>query len=474
MTRRFEQRGYQCCYMLILLLLTVLNVILMLRLLHNGCTKIYFEPSTFQIASLNTEPQRKCKLGVTGPIANATYIFKRDPRLARWDARREYKMMDQALVGERYLQISDEYSVCLATQTSLEKLDSLVQISNHWSGPISIAVFVVSDDEYAIVQEYVKYMIQCFPRVKDHVSFHLAFPKGQVPTSSPPPKSISEWNCREPTAVLEGLGQQRSEEMNQWHRKYPYPQNHMRNLARKNCQTPQVLLTDVDVIPSIGAAEGLNEFFKTIKNCSKCAFVIPTYEVATGQAFPKTKEQLVWLSRAGLARPFHQKVFLHNSFATNHSKWEEDVKQEHVHVSHTVTHFKFYYEPFYISEDSAPAHDERFIGYGLTKNTQVYEMVVAGYEFFVLSPVFMVHWGLQNNLRRPGWREKQNNNNYRKLHFFRKEIHIRYNYRSTPLPTTTAILNNGTEKETVSSPGNADASMQHSSSIMFNTNLTKY
>ena len=33
--------------------------------------------------------------------------------------------------------------------------------------------------------------------------------------------------------------------------------------------------------------------------------------------------------------------------------------------------FEFFYEPFYISLDSAPAFDERFIGYGFTRNTQV-------------------------------------------------------------------------------------------------------
>ncbi len=43
-----------------------------------------------------------------------------------------------------------------------------------------------------------------------------------------------------------------------------------------------------------------------------------------------------------------------------------------LHVSHAVPDdFKFYYEPFYVSSDDVPKHDERFLGYGYTRNTQV-------------------------------------------------------------------------------------------------------
>ena len=42
-----------------------------------------------------------------------------------------------------------------------------------------------------------------------------------------------------------------------------------------------------------------------------------------------------------------------------------------VHVSHNVTNYEFFYEPFYVSLDSVPRYDERFVGYGFTRNTQV-------------------------------------------------------------------------------------------------------
>lgn len=48
------------------------------------------------------------------------------------------------------------------------------------------------------------------------------------------------------------------------------------------------------------------------------------------------------------------------------------MKSGKVYVSHDVTNFEFLYEPFYVAKDIVPAHDERFMGYGYTRNTQVW------------------------------------------------------------------------------------------------------
>jgi N-acetyllactosaminide beta-1,3-N-acetylglucosaminyltransferase len=54
-------------------------------------------------------------------------------------------------------------------------------------------------------------------------------------------------------------------------------------------------------------------------------------------------------------------------------RWQASagLEGEAVHVNHNVTNFEFLYEPFYVAPDTVPAHDERFIGYGYTRNTQV-------------------------------------------------------------------------------------------------------
>lgn len=58
-------------------------------------------------------------------------------------------------------------------------------------------------------------------------------------------------------------------------------------------------------------------------------------------------------------------------------RWEADtgssstMVEDLTHISYNVTNFEFLYEPFYVSTDLVPMHDERFLGYGFTRNTQV-------------------------------------------------------------------------------------------------------
>lgn len=52
-------------------------------------------------------------------------------------------------------------------------------------------------------------------------------------------------------------------------------------------------------------------------------------------------------------------------------RYERPQDDSELHISHAVSNYEFFYEPFYISLDNAPAFDERFIGYGFTRNTQV-------------------------------------------------------------------------------------------------------
>lgn len=54
-------------------------------------------------------------------------------------------------------------------------------------------------------------------------------------------------------------------------------------------------------------------------------------------------------------------------------RWEASGGNEtsETHISHDVTNFELLYEPFYVAPDTVPAHDERFLGYGFTRNSQV-------------------------------------------------------------------------------------------------------
>nr|CAD7395693.1 unnamed protein product [Timema poppensis] len=452
------------------LILTFSNILLTVRLLHySDCSKHAMPlpdiepshedrelslpkvpelPSSVAKANIGSaacknfpnETENTSNRGV--PFKNVNSVFQINSRLGRWDARHLFKAFDFAIVGDKFVALSERFTVCLATQSSLEKMHSLVQVAHHWSGAISAAIFAASD-EFKLLEWYVGYLRKCFPLVRERVSFHLMFSKDRPPSNSKSefPKK-PKMDCHKPEAVLDELVRLRRPETGKWRVKNAYPQNHMRNLARRNCQSSHVFLTDVDIIPSARLAEGLDTFLRTNKCKGKCAYVIPTYEIDDRVKFPHNKTDLIRLAKKGLARPFHHKVFIFNQFATNFSKWQsnEGLENSAVHVSHNVTNFEFLYEPFYVAPDTVPAHDERFIGYGYTRNTQVYEMYVAGYQFQVLSPIFTCHWGLQNKKGRPSWRERQNSLNRRHFEVFKAEVFARYRKDPSKMVTSKKMV----------------------------------
>ncbi|KAI9577786.1 hypothetical protein GQX74_010973 [Glossina fuscipes] len=343
----------------------------------------------------------------------------------------EYQQQHQVQSSEQYEQASAKSLVCLATQSSVERVYSLAEASKQWQGPMSVAVFVAGSDEFSILQYYVTYLRLCFDFIRSNVTFHLAFPYERQPEreSRETYKLLQMFDCQYPEKTLRSLLTLRSTETKRWRLRNVYPQNHMRNLARKGCQTKYVFLTDVDIIPSANIAPLLNEFLATVRCSSNlCAYVIPTFEIDERVRFPSSKTELMRLARKGLARPFHEKVFIYNQYATNFSSWlaNTETDQQQIAISHKVTNYEFLYEPFYVAIDTVPPHDERFLGYGFTRNSQVYEMYVAGYSFYVLTPIFTCHWGLQKKNARPSWREQQNTMNRKRFEAFKREILARY------------------------------------------------
>lgn len=319
------------------LALTLSNLYLSLRLLHStsdcNFTSNSEEENGLQSSSLIPKAPiltpSTCLEYVlaetTGNSSEKVAFSGLDLKLGRWDAKRMYKIFDFAAVGEQFTELSDRYNVCLATQSSVEKIFSLVQVSHHWTASISVAIYSAGDDELYIVQLYLSYLRHCFKTIRERVSFHLAYPKDRPPThiNSIHISDLSKYNCQKPEATLNEMLKQRTVDTAKWRIKYPYPQNHLRNVARKGCQSGYVFLTDVDIIPSAGFAEHLDKFLRKTK-CSNanslCAYVIPTYELDERVRFPRNKTDLIRLANKGLARPFHYKVFIYNQYATNFSR----------------------------------------------------------------------------------------------------------------------------------------------------------
>ena len=60
-----------------------------------------------------------------------------------------------------------------------------------------------------------------------------------------------------------------------------------------------------------------------------------------------------------------------NQKSSNLSEWEKIPQGDSVSVAYKVDKYLFKYEPLYVARADTPPFDERFIGFGMTRNTQV-------------------------------------------------------------------------------------------------------
>jgi N-acetyllactosaminide beta-1,3-N-acetylglucosaminyltransferase len=246
-------------------------------------------------------------------------VFNSNWSLSRSDSKHRYKFLDFISSGNKFLELSKKYTVTIATQSSLEKLHYIVEVSRQWTGPISLAVFVAGE-EYRLTEVYISYLRQCFTHVKDQISFQLAYSWDYPPSDGPNHAFDYKRNCSNPEAVLLDLLKYRSPQTIKWKNNTPYPQNHLRNQARANCQTEYIYVLDVDIIPCTGMADNLDQFLRK-SQCEKlCAYVIPVYEIDEKVGFPRNKSEMLELAKNKMARPFHQEIYAVAQHATDYAR----------------------------------------------------------------------------------------------------------------------------------------------------------
>jgi len=336
-----------------------------------------------------------------------------------------------SVTGSQWSQLSNSRLVCLGAQTSVDRLYELTELVTNWSGPMSISVFV-PDIELGIGLKYIQYLRSCYPAIERQVSFHLTYPADHPGLQDVSfDELVGKLDCKQPKQVMKYLLEKRDEEMMSWRPSYPYPQNLLRNLAKKGCQTNYTYIPDIDMVPTPGMDLQLETFLKKDQernNCTQCAFVIPTYEISLNSShLPQSKAELLEFLKEKQARQFHQALYSINQKSSNLLRWEKLPETPELEVAYKVEKYIFKYEPLYVSRGDTPPFDERFIGFGMTRNTQVYEMYVAGYSFFLLNNVFTSHWGFQNFSSRPPWRARQMEVNNAKFDEFAKEVSAHYN-----------------------------------------------
>ena len=88
----------------------------------------------------------------------------------------------------------------------------------------------------------------------------------------------------------------------------------------------------------------------------------------------------VHISTVYLGIPYHsdkhvhcpvQVIFELNQKPSNLSVWEKIPEGDSLSIAYMVDQYRFMYEPIYVARSDSPPFDERFVGYGMTRNTQV-------------------------------------------------------------------------------------------------------
>ena len=287
------------------------------------------------------------------------------------------------------------HDITLVSQSSVSQLYNLGLLSHRWHGLTSIAVFALSQD-IPLAIETISLLRRCYPGIRQNTSFHLVYPLS-VPkpaigaTTLSPRLSVDvlskERNCERIESLLKSI---QSNQVNYGHSGVAYPNNLLRNVARRNSLTEYTFVVDVDLVPNDHLYEQFYDFaqqnglFTEQKKKEKVVYVVPAYEVNTistadsndlkleaiNRLIPKDKKELLQMIESTNARPFYIDLCWKCQKYTDYENWQKHSPSAKFDILFEVL-WRDPWEPFYISSNSVPLYDERFRQYGFNRISQV-------------------------------------------------------------------------------------------------------
>lgn len=206
--------------------------------------------------------------------------------------------------------------VTLVTQCSVNNLHYLIHMAGRWKGPVSVAVLTPGEDGVkAILGSY--WLMKCFPRVFDQVSFHFVYPSDHAPTRSSALSAIQLLHhpnrghnnfCTNAVKLLRDFHRGNNYELNG----IEYPHNTLRNIALEWVKSKYVLVLDVDTFPSNGIRENFLNYtssshFANLPSRARSVYIIPAFEAKSEnpRQLPVTKSELVKFFKRTHVRTFH-------------------------------------------------------------------------------------------------------------------------------------------------------------------------
>ncbi|XP_014239726.1 beta-1,4-glucuronyltransferase 1-like [Cimex lectularius] len=311
--------------------------------------------------------------------------------------------------------------ITLVTQCSFDHIFKLVSLAKRWQGPISVALYMEEDIIPKALLK-VSQLIACSQVFKENVTFSLVSP---VPAKNNPPLLMPEFDTDDSCDT-------RVEEENQnYSSTNKFPNNLLRNVARRATTTEFVVVIDVDMMPNENLRSDFLLFatqrglFKKTHQYDKTVFVIPVFEAKDNVEPPLNKAQLLNLVETGEIRPFYTELCSKCQAPTNYDAWLNEPPGAEMAALFDVI-WKDPWEPFYISSNNVPLYDERFKQYGFNRISQVCELHVAGYTFSVLNNGFLIHLGFKTSNSFHEEKEVDQDSNRMLFRQFKAELRFKY------------------------------------------------
>ena len=314
-----------------------------------------------------------------------------------YDSSSLFQKMKENIEGSSILDTSGEYKVVnfvveaesiknkvsqdltLVTQCSVNHLHHLINLSQRWQGPISVAVFTPGNHLNIAIETLIK-LHQCIASFRQNVSVHLVYPLTSQPQELNH-RNSNDFQCSDNELLK--LKSDLSLE-NYDLKGYKYPNNLLRNLASKNSRTEYIFVIDVDMLPNKDLHSDFLQFSNKYKLFSdqksmyeKTVFVIPAFEVETGVPIPNDKKDLLKLWSSERLRPFYYELCWKCHRNTDYDAWQNLANTHDLQMAFELD-WTDPWEPFYIAKKSIPLYDERFKQYGFNRISQVSSLVHSG------------------------------------------------------------------------------------------------
>ncbi|KAG1054387.1 hypothetical protein G6F43_003604 [Rhizopus delemar] len=277
----------------------------------------------------------------------------------------------------------DSEDVTIATLVTHNRFPVLSRLATRYQGPISVAIHINDDATKQTILKDLHAMYETNPDMGRFVDIHL---------------------------VVDKLDRQ----FNMW-----------RNVAKFFARTEYIMMLDVDFHLCTDFRQSLRKHtdLMDILRQGKGAVVVPAFEYLAEEdgedwrTFPTTKEALIDIVQQEKIDMFHI-TWTRGHGSTNYTKWYAS------NDPYKVEDYNYSYEPYVIyKKEGSPWCDERFVGYGANKAACLYEIYLAGIDYWVLPDDFLIH---QTHHYPEDTRAKERKYNKRLYDYFREEICLRY------------------------------------------------